>query len=195
MKKRITALVALCVIMVMPLSACTGKSEDAAGVPEKTTEILENRTGYDPSDSYALEKRDYEQAVMPGGQIANPFVYCNTIQEARDITGFGINVPEKIKGYEQPQINAFNSSMIQVSYGNADALVLIRKAAGSEDISGDYNIYSDIFTEGVDGIVVTLKGNNGRVSLATWCSDGYSYSLSVPEMSSAEVAELISNIK
>ena len=67
--------------------------------------------------------------------------------------------------------------MIQAFYGEDGNDMLIRKAMGNEDVSGDYNEYAQVET--VDG--VTLKGENDVFSLAIWEKDGYTYSISVGE--------------
>lgn len=44
-----------------------------------------------------------------------------------------------------------------------DVQVLIRKAAGSDDITGDYNDYSETDTAEANGSTVTLRGEDGMV--------------------------------
>ena len=56
--------------------------------------------------------------------------------------------------------------------------VLFRKAKGTDDISGDYNVYTDVKEIAVNETAVTLKGKNGQYSLAIWQQDGFTYSLS-----------------
>ena len=61
--------------------------------------------------------------------------------------------------------------------------VRIRKAPGSDDISGDYNTYDNISYE--DG--VTMKGNGESFSNATWFRDGYTYSIMLSDPVSSDV--------
>lgn len=72
---------------------------------------------------------------------------------------------------------AFMDQMAQVSYLGDDQVLTFRKAAGTEDPSGDYNSYSDLKTLTMGDISVTLKGSNGQFFLALWETDGYSCSL------------------
>ena len=74
-------------------------------------------------------------------------------------------------------LEAIENEMIQAFYGENGSDMLIRKALGNEDISGDYNEYAQIET--ADG--VTLKGAEGQFSLALWTDSGFAYSLSLNE--------------
>lgn len=68
--------------------------------------------------------------------------------------------------------------LAQIRYEGENGSVLYRKSRGSEDISGDYQLYSQQQNLDIDGIAVTLKGDGGLVCLATWQTDGFTCSLS-----------------
>lgn len=68
--------------------------------------------------------------------------------------------------------------LAQIRYEGENASVLYRKSRGAEDISGDYNLYSQQQDLDIDGITVTLKGDDGLICLATWQTGGFSCSLS-----------------
>ena len=88
--------------------------------------------------------------------------------------------------------------MIQVFYGDKDREVCIRKAPGTEDISGDYNRYAENNTVTIKGHSVTTKGDNGQICLATWVDNGYTYSISVRSeagISSEAMTDLIAAIQ
>ncbi len=122
-----------------------------------------------------------------GVQPASPFRPCDTMADAAALAGFDMTLPETADGLE-----AVENEMIQALYGENGDEMLIRKALGSEDISGDYNIYAQ--TETVNG--VTLKGENGQVSLALWTDGGYTYSISVGEaLSQADMLALVNAVK
>lgn len=103
-------------------------------------------------------------------QVLNPFVDCASLKEAEKIAGFALAVPKT-----PDAVQAVEKDMIQALYGEDGSDMVIRKAAGSGDISGDYSEYAQVKT--VDG--VTLKGKNGTFSLAIWERDGYTYSINV----------------
>ncbi|MBR4928566.1 MAG: hypothetical protein IKX72_03305 [Oscillospiraceae bacterium] len=111
-------------------------------------------------------------------QIPNPFVDYESLEAAAKAAGFELKTPSSVKGFSDKLIQVCNGEMIQVIYLNGDDRLLIRKAKGSEDISGDYNEYSDNSTVTVNGNSVTLRGDDGKVSTAVWTSGGYTYSVS-----------------
>ena len=131
-----------------------------------------------------MEEENSEEVYFDGG-CWNPFTDCTDLDKAAKITGFSLNVPAAPDGVSVLE----DSNMIQVDYENG---MYIRKASGSGDISGDYNDYSKVET--VNG--VTLKGENGKFSLAVWNRDGYTYAVGVQEaMSQSDMLELTSKIK
>ena len=97
-----------------------------------------------------------------------------SLAEAESAAGFEVMVPEKISG---------NEVILQVYYGDD---VIVRKGAGSEDISGDYNSYS--WEEIVSGVRFA-GADEQSVSLVTWTSDSYSYSISYRTLVSLEQAQ------
>ena len=65
-------------------------------------------------------------------------------------------------------------------YGKNDAdCCSIRVGKDKRDISGDYNAYSIIKSVKCNSKTVTLKGNENKIYLAYWVSDGRFYSVSV----------------
>jgi hypothetical protein len=111
-------------------------------------------------------------------EIPNPFVDCDTLDDAKKIAGFTITIPEKMpEGYEKKLIQAVDNGMVQVFYENGEKELIIRKAKGSQDISGDYNEYKESKTITVGSLKVSTRGNNGKVIVATWVDGDYSYSI------------------
>lgn len=49
-----------------------------------------------------------------------------------------------------------------VMFTNDNDDMTFRKAFGSDDISGDYNEYSEKLTENVDGTDIEIRGNDGK---------------------------------
>lgn len=117
---------------------------------------------------------------MGGVQIPNPFVEYGTLADAAKAAGVELTVPDVLNGSDGRVFQAIENDLLEVIYRKGeDETARIRKAAGSDDISGDYNVYAQMDTVSVNGVQVTLKGNSGKVSLATWTAEGYTYAVSV----------------
>ena len=121
--------------------------------------------------------------------LANPYVYYETLEEAEKAVGFDIAVPEVIGNEKISEIIVIAEDTIEIDYGtDQESVVTIRKAKGSEDISGDYNTYGFEKTISVDGLSVAAKGDNNLIMLLTWQKGEYTYSLNVPEGMTEEQA-------
>lgn len=139
---------------------------------------------------------DTGAGLMNTVQIPSPFTDHDTLTEAADAVGFALSAPEQVSGSSLRAIQTMDSGMIQVFYGDDDDRICIRKALGSEDISGDYNVYAQITAVDADGISVTMKGENGLVHLAIWTSGGYTYAVSIQAgMSAANMSALVRLVK
>lgn len=138
-------------------------------------------------------------------QMANPFTEHDSMEEAEKAAGFSLSVPDRMDGFSDRVIRTMTSdgtSMIEVIYQNGDDAdeneIRIRKANGTEEVSGDYNDYSESSTLTVNGIPVSVKGENGSIILVTWTSGGYSYSAGFYDgtgISREDLENLISSIR
>lgn len=127
-------------------------------------------------------------------QIANPFVDCSSASEAAELAGFEVTFPEAVPGYSHRAYQAVEGQMVQCIYSEGDQKVLVRKAVddGSEDISGDYNEYSQVTEAVVRGITVMEKGENDLVHVATWSLDGYLFAIDADAgLDAATVEEIV----
>ena len=120
-------------------------------------------------------------------QIPDPFEGFSTLEQAVKAAGFEMSVPDAPKGYETAiyRVNT-GTKMLEVIYSdkdleNEDAVEAysIRKAIGSDDISGDYNDYSEKTEVSVSGNQVSLKGNDGKVFVSTWTSGEFTYAIDI----------------
>ena len=144
------------------------------------------------------ETRNVTQEQSVG--VPNPFVEVKTLEEASKIAGFTLEVPETYEDYKKQVIQAIENDMIEVIYYDENSEhegLRIRKAKGTDDISGDYNEYKDVETVKVGDFEVTEKGSEGNISVAIWNDGTYSYAINVAEASLTKdiIANLISNIK
>ena len=138
-----------------------------------------------------------KSATGGNAEIPNPFVDCATLADAAKLTGFDIVVPDSIDGYDTRTIQVMDNKMIQVIYAKGDNSLLIRKAAGADDISGDYSQYAETNTVACGSLQVTMKGENGMVSLATWTDGGYTYAIDAQDvpMNGDTIEALIGNVQ
>lgn len=110
-------------------------------------------------------------------QIPSPFIDYSTMDEASAAAGFSLNTPEKIAGYKRELISVISNDMIQVVYQDGEKSLYIRKAAGSGDISGDYNSYEENKTVKIGEVKAEMRGMDGKVSTAVWTEEGFAYSV------------------
>lgn len=206
----------ICAGMTAAMMACgnnAAKTEDPwTAVTESTEE--EPLIGGDPSTWGPAEDTDEGENT----QIPNPFVVCDTFEEAGKLAGFDFTAPATADGYQFREISAIEKEMAQITYFNSDELdgltdeelneidwekvdfsghdLTIRKAPGEEDISGVYTEYPEMYQITVDGKEVTIKGEDGKVNVATWKADGYSYAVIASDGLTSDAAiNLIENTK
>ena len=144
-----------------------------------------------------VETRNVTQEQSVG--VPNPFVEVKTLDEAYKIAGFNLSVPTTYGDYKKQVIQAIEDDMVEVIYFNDtdNEGLRIRKAKGTDDISGDYNEYKNVETVKVGEYDVTEKGDEGNIFIVTWTDGTYSYAIDTDraELSKKDVANLISNIK
>ena len=171
--KKILLMSVLCLAIV----AC-GKKEEAKQETAETTNVTQKEST----------------------QIPNPFVEVKNLDEASKIAGFSLEVPETYEDYKKQVIQAIEDDMIEVIYYDENSEhegLRIRKAKGTDDISGDYNEYKNVETVKVGDVEVTEKGSDGDIAVVIWNDGTYSYAIDVAEASLTKdtIANLVSNIK
>lgn len=136
---------------------------------------------------------DEETGIVIG--MPSPFSVFSSLEDAEKAIGFKLTLPEKMpEGYSQKAIEVIKNDLIQVFYENGEKEILIRKAKGSDNISGDYNEYSESKTLTIGSVQVSTKGNDGKVSIATWVDGEHTYSVSVGFENEGLDASIISDI-
>lgn len=141
------------------------------------------------------QKNDIESAA-----VASLYQEVNSLQEASEIAGFDIKVPDSVGEYTNLLVNVIDGNVIEVRYLSSDRQktgFYIRKSRGTDDISGDSNVYSLNITESIAGKDVNLRGNKENWSVATWTEDGFSYALVAGDyvFSNEKLEYIIGNIK
>ena len=132
------------------------------------------------------------QEEEPMMQIPNPFMEYGSIGEAEKAVGFDFTVSEGINGASEYVYRVMNGEMMEIICRNAagEEVARFRKAKGSDDISGDYNEYSDVRTDN-SLKNITYRGENGMFTGAIWVEGEYTFALSLAEAMTLEQVGVI----
>ena len=201
MKSKKWMALVLCAVLALSLVACgtSGNNTQNDTTDDTTNSTTDDTTNDTGSTNSGTTDTDTSTDTGDGStEIANPYVDCETLEEAGELAGFDISVPEEIDGgYTQGTIQAVENEMIQVIYTTeAGEEITLRKGTGTEDISGDYNEYAEENTLGVDGTSVTARGSDGLVYAATWTDGTYTYSITASAgLESDSVSALVPSIQ
>lgn len=128
------------------------------------------------------------------GPVLSGNLYCDaeSIDEARELLGYDFKAPSYIPDcYLTGSITVISGKIAQISYLCADDGITYRTARGSDDISGDYNSYSDEETKDVSNLSITFKSNGEKTHLAVWSDGESSYSISSSSGISKDIMEKI----
>lgn len=172
------------------LTACGGKQAESPA---------ESQTAASAEITQAAEST--AAATDGTEQAANPWIDVRDLKEALKETGVELKAPEKIGDFHLSHVQAIqDGGIVQVFYGSladqTETQALLRKAKSMEDISGDYTVYPEDHRVSDSEGEVRLRGQDGRVYLATWQRGDYAYSLSLAQgMEEAKVMEVIAEIQ
>ncbi len=171
MRNRIAALL-LCVSIGATLAACGNEAKSIGA-----SSSVQNAS---------------EAAVSEQTQIANPWVDAENQDDAQQQAGFTIQLPSSLPAeYGAPSFRVMPGEMLEADYaGDGDANICVRKATGTDDPSGDYNQYSGSQQVTVGNVEVTMKGNDGGVSLAVWQNGSNAYSIGIYDAAGITVEEM-----
>ena len=198
--KKIIALLMTC-LMAVSLAACSYSIHDKEKKEESGTENRQEADTEAAAETAAAEEAGTETAAEAvtqagaeaaaeaateeepeetGTQIPNPYVDYESLEEACEAAGVSLRLPDSIEGYERIDYQAIDGQMVNVIYTAADgSMLLIRKAKGSEDISGDYNEYEHNSEQTINDIDVQVRGDGDTLSAAVWYDNGEAYSMTV----------------
>ncbi len=127
--------------------------------------------------------------------IANPWQECADLAQACDLAGFGMTVAQAPQGSVEAStyIQVIPGEIVELDYYDAldERVAYVRKAVGSEDVSGDYNAYDLTQTLDVDGVQVEARGSDEGWSCVTWTDGDYSYAIGFLTPASTEQVEAL----
>lgn len=177
-------------LAVGALTACGGKQAESQAESQMTASA-------EITQAAASTAVSTEESV----QAANPWIDVRDLKEALKETGVELKAPEEIGDFHLSHIQAIqDGGIVQVFYGSladqTETQALLRKAKSMEDISGDNTVYPEDRRVSDSEGEVRLRGQDGRVYLATWQRGDYAYSLSLAQgMEEAKVMEAIAEIQ
>ena len=172
------------------LTACGGKQAESQAESQTT------------ASAEITQAAESTAAATDGtAETANPWIDVRDLKEALKETGVELKAPEEIGDFHLSHVQAIqDGDIVQVFYGSladqTETQALLRKAKSMEDISGDYTVYPEDRRVSNSEGEVRLRGQDGRVYLATWQRGDYAYSLSLAQgMEEAKVMEVIAEIQ
>jgi hypothetical protein len=115
--------------------------------------------------------------------MANPYHEYDSIDEAVSNAGIPVAAPSSMGEYDNLTYRVIPDTMTEIIYrddSGAEGL-RIRKAVGTEDISGVYDTFEYEHRVQYAGRELNLKGNAGTVSVVTWTNGVHSYAICAPE--------------
>ena len=125
--------------------------------------------------------------------IANGMVEVKSIDELSVAVGFPVSEVNGLPFTVENEVyTSYWDEMAQIEYNGEGETAVFRKGTGTDDVSGDYNVYSNVKEISVGANMVTLKGNTDSFTLAVWTDEEYSYSLDISSgLSEDEWTEMI----
>ncbi|WP_424141991.1 hypothetical protein [Stomatobaculum longum] len=189
-RRRVSVTALGLMLAIGALTACGGKQAESPA---------ESQTAASAEITQAAEST--AAATDGTEQAANPWIDVRDLKEALKETGVELKAPEKIGDFHLSHVQAIqDGGIVQVFYGSladqTETQALLRKAKSMEDISGDYTVYPEDRRVSDSEGEVRLRGQDGRVYLATWQRGDYAYSLSLAQgMEEAKVMEVIAEIQ
>ena len=143
--------------------------------------------------------------------LGNPYMDYDTLEEAVQAVGFEMSIPESFDTYTDRHIATVLGEIIEVTYYDAagNEGFCIRKSIGTEDNSGDFNVYETMLPlQSRNGTMSGISGSDGTVKIykAVWTDGSYAYSVTAPYdfadqsgaqtgFTQSEMEEIIKNVK
>ena len=101
-----------------------------------------------------------------------------SLQELSKLVGFPVEALNDVPfSVTDVQYTAYGDGMAEITYSGAEQSLVLRKAAGQTNPSGDYTAYAVQTMLEVDGSTVTLRGAEDGYCLAVWQDGTYSWSI------------------
>ena len=183
--QKLTAM-ALAALMLASLAACGADKADTPKTPDSAVT--------EPSDAVVTPSGDAAEPDGDNTQIPNPWTDYESAEDAASAAGFDLTAPAAIAGEAQSawRVMSGDQTILEIRYGDG---VILRKAVGTGDISGDYNDYAESQDVESGDVTVTARGSDGAIHNAAWEADGYTYSITTSAgLTADELAAVVAEI-
>lgn len=128
--------------------------------------------------------------IMEQGGFGEEYSSAEELSKAVGFNLFEINnLPFKAK---ETNYIAIDKDLAEINYSGEENSLTYRKSVGTEDNSGDYNVYDYSGEIEINKIKVAVKGEAESLKLAFWTDGKYSYSISLDKaVTQKEMKDLI----
>ncbi len=135
-----------------------------------------------------------EITTEPPVQGGSPLTDVTSLEALEAAVGFPIKTPHELPFTPSETTYTYiDTGLAQVLYVDGEQSACWRQSLGSEDVSGDYNVYDAQTILEWNGQKVMLKGYGDSYALAVWNDGTCSYALSLSEQQGSETWESILN--
>lgn len=148
--------------------------------------------GINVMENINKSKTSNDTAELSSDTMAtNPYLEVKDMKEASEVTGFVFNTPDL--DYEKSYL-VIDGYISEVSYlENDEAIITLRKAHSSEDVSGVYESFETITDSQIEGVDVSININDENI-LITFIKDEYFYSLYSNNLQESKALEIVTYI-
>lgn len=102
----------------------------------------------------------------------------HSVEEIENTLGYTIKTPAYIPlNYQLVSSCLIAGDIAQITYESENDTICYRTSKGNEDISGDYNTYTNVEIININNKDVTFKGNDNLYYNASWSDDENSFSI------------------
>lgn len=169
--------------------------QDKASAPSSQEELAANPdSGMQDSDELESSVPSSHEEPMVGSSYG--IVELENTAALSEAVGFPVEDLTSLP-FEVRQVTycSYFNNFAEIDYTGDSQSLSYRKARGTEDISGDYNEYSNERHLTVNNLDILLKGNSEKYTLASWTDGTYAYALSFEqEVPEEEITAIISSI-
>lgn len=128
---------------------------------------------------YPLDLNRSQEPLHQLFSSVTPLISYSSIEALSEDLPFELHMPTALpEEYTLKGKYILFDRAVELSYFNGNEKITFRMMKGNYDLSGDWNVYSDIITiAGNNNQLVTLKGEARLYRLAIWRDDMYTFTL------------------